>query len=48
MENVRKELAKKIVNECKIKGTSVTKDLASFLVISQLIQYYWNANKIYK
>ncbi|XP_077266992.1 cilia- and flagella-associated protein 206 [Temnothorax americanus] len=32
MENVRKELAKRIVNGCKVKGTSVTKDLASFLL----------------
>ncbi|KAL0129841.1 hypothetical protein PUN28_001831 [Cardiocondyla obscurior] len=32
MENTRKELTKKIVNECKVKGTPVTKDLASFLL----------------
>ncbi|KAG5338441.1 CF206 protein, partial [Acromyrmex heyeri] len=32
MENVRKELTKTIVNECKAKGTSITKDLASFLL----------------
>jgi len=32
MENVRKELAKRIANKCKVKGTLVTKDLASFLV----------------
>ncbi|XP_011174414.1 cilia- and flagella-associated protein 206 [Solenopsis invicta] len=32
MENVRKELTKKIVIECKVKGTSITKDLASFLL----------------
>ncbi|XP_011263065.1 cilia- and flagella-associated protein 206 [Camponotus floridanus] len=31
MENVRKELTKRIVNECKEKETPVTKDLASFL-----------------
>ncbi|KAM0730404.1 Cilia and flagella-associated protein 206 [Formica fusca] len=32
MENVRKELTKRIVNECKVKETPVTKDLASFLL----------------
>ncbi|KMQ94994.1 hypothetical protein RF55_4818 [Lasius niger] len=32
MEIVRKELTKKIVNECKVKETPVTKDLASFLL----------------
>ncbi|XP_011878807.1 PREDICTED: UPF0704 protein C6orf165 homolog [Vollenhovia emeryi] len=32
MENARRELAKRIVSECKAKGTSVTKDLASFLL----------------
>ncbi|KYN19793.1 PREDICTED: UPF0704 protein C6orf165 homolog [Trachymyrmex cornetzi] len=32
MESVRKELTKRIVNECKAKGTSITKDLASFLL----------------
>ncbi|XP_012062355.1 PREDICTED: UPF0704 protein C6orf165 homolog [Atta cephalotes] len=32
MENIRKELTKRIVNECRAKGTSITKDLASFLL----------------
>ncbi|XP_012543365.2 cilia- and flagella-associated protein 206 [Monomorium pharaonis] len=32
MENVRKELTKMVVNQCKIKGISITKDLASFLL----------------
>ncbi|KYQ50231.1 hypothetical protein ALC60_10685 [Trachymyrmex zeteki] len=32
MENVRKELTKRIVNECKAKGASITKDFASFLL----------------
>ncbi|XP_070170518.1 cilia- and flagella-associated protein 206 [Polyergus mexicanus] len=32
MENVRKELTKRILNECKVKETPVTKDLASFLL----------------
>ncbi|KAL6446763.1 hypothetical protein ACFW04_001295 [Cataglyphis niger] len=32
MENMQKELTKRIVNECKVKGTPVTKDVASFLL----------------
>jgi len=40
MENIRKELTKRIVNECRAKETSITKDLASFLVIS------YNSNEI--
>ncbi|XP_011702835.1 PREDICTED: UPF0704 protein C6orf165 homolog [Wasmannia auropunctata] len=32
MENVQKELTKRIINECKARQTSVTKDLASFLL----------------
>ncbi|XP_012222959.2 cilia- and flagella-associated protein 206 [Linepithema humile] len=32
MESLRKELTKRIVNQCKVKETPVTKDLASFLL----------------
>ncbi|XP_072759801.1 cilia- and flagella-associated protein 206 [Anoplolepis gracilipes] len=32
MENVRKELTKRIVNACKVKEIPITKDLASFLL----------------
>lgn len=37
MEDMQKELTKRIVNECKVEGTQVTKDLASFLVRSDEI-----------